>query len=93
MDTFCISITVDFKKLIVFHNGHIQAVQRFGQLDDDIEDPLRFMKGAKFVVKLVDFEVYGRPLPNQELIDWTLCQIKEITSFFGIQIFKMTEHT
>ena len=62
------------KRATVFHNGRIQAIQRFEELNDDIEDKLRFMTlghlgGAKFVGKLMDFEVFGRPLPDKELLD------------------------
>ena len=84
--SFCISIDVGLKQATVFHNGHIQAIQFFGELDDDIEDQFKFMTtghlgGAKFVGKLIDFEVYGKPLSDQELLQWTLCQNQGITSF------------
>ena len=77
--SFCISINVDTKEATVFHNGHIQAIQLFGDLDDGVIDEDRFMTsghlgGAKFVGKLIDFEVFGKALSNQELLKWTLCQ-------------------
>ena len=63
----------------MFHNGHIQVIQKFGELNDDIEDAFKFMTfghlgGARFLGKIIDFEVFGRPLPNKELLQWTLCQ-------------------
>ena len=77
--SFCISINVKKKEATVVHNGHIQVIQVFGELADEIEDEHRFMTeghlgGAKFVGKLIDFEVFGRPLSDKELFQWTLCQ-------------------
>ena len=89
--SFCISINVGAKQATVFHNGHIQVIQRFGELDDDIEDQLRFMTsghlgGAKFVGKIIDFEVFGKPLPKKELLQWTLCQNKGSTSLVKLVV-------
>ena len=79
--SFCISINVEKRRAVVFHNGHVQAIQRFKDLNDQIEDEARFMTighlgGAKFVGKLMEFEVFGRSLPDQDLLEWTLCQNK-----------------
>ena len=38
--------------------------------------------GAKFVGTITEFEIFGRPLPNEELLKWTLCQNKGIFSFW-----------
>ena len=70
---------------------HVQAIQRFGELDDDIEDQLRFMTsghlgGAKFVANLINFEVFGKPLQKKELLQRTLCQNKGSTSLVKLVV-------
>ena len=84
--SFCIAINVGLKEATVFHNGHIQAIQPFGTLEDGTEESSRFMTtghlgGAKFVGTVINFEVFGRPLQDKDLLDWTLCQNKVSTSF------------
>jgi hypothetical protein len=85
--SFCISINIVLKRLVVFHNGNIQAVQRLEELTDVTADDFKTMTsvklaGEKFVGTIFDFEVFGRPLPEQLLLNWTLCPNKELTSFF-----------
>ena len=77
--SFCISINIDLKQVTVIHNGNIQAVQEFDEPKLQTEEKLRFMTfgkllGAEFVGALTDVEVFGKPLPDEELIKWTLCQ-------------------
>ena len=81
--SFCISVNIDKKEATVFHNGHVQAIQTFEELDDTAE--FKFMTaghlgGAKFVGLLIDFDVFGRPLSEQEQLEWTLCknQVQEL---------------
>ena len=85
--SFCISINIGKKRATVVHNGKIQAIQLFRKLDDNVEDQDRFMTvghlgGAKFLGKLIDFEVFGRPLSDQEISHWTLCNNQGINSIF-----------
>ena len=85
--SFCISINIAKKEAKLFHNGHIQAIQTFEDLDDNTNPESKFMTvghlgGAKFVGLLVDFEVFGRPLSDEDLLQWTLCNIKVI--FFNL---------
>ena len=84
--SFCISIDIDIKKAILFHNGQIQAVQLFEDLEDVTKDTSKYMTsghlgGAKFVGTLLDFEIFKMPLPEQSLIKWTLCQ-NQVTYLF-----------
>ena len=77
--SFCISININLKRVTVIHNGNIQAVQVFDELQLQTEEKLRFMTfgkllGAEFVGTLTDVEVFGKPLPDKEMIKWTLCQ-------------------
>ena len=83
--SFCISINIWLKQATLFHNGHIQAIQLFKKLNENSEDQLKFMTtghlgGAKFVGTVTDFDVFGKPLTDQELSEWTLCQNKGTTS-------------
>ena len=80
--SFCISINVARKQATVVHNGHIQLIQIFEEIKDNLEDKDRFLTsgnigGAKFVGTLVNFEVFGRPFSDEELFQWTLFQNKE----------------
>ena len=84
--SFCISIDIGRKQTAVVHNGHVQAIQLFDELNDDTEDELKFMTaghlgGAKFEGTLTEFEVFGRTLSDQALLEWTLCQNKGGISF------------
>ena len=80
--SFCISINIDLKRATVFHNGHIQAVQVFKELEDEGQILTSgHLGGSKFVGTITDFEIFGRPLPNEKLLKWTLCQNKGISSF------------
>ena len=84
--SFCVSINIGLKKATVVHNGHIQAVQEFHELEGVTEDQFKFMTsghigGAKFQGTLMDLDVFERPLPDEDLLQWTLCQSKGVTSF------------
>ena len=84
--SFCISIDIDRKQAALFHNGHIQAIQLLEKIKDDIGDEFKFLTlghlgGAKFVGILTEFEVFGRPLSDQKLLQWTSCENKGRTSF------------
>ena len=89
--SFCISIDIGRKQAALFHNGHIQAIQLFEDINEDARDEFKFLTsghlgGAKFVGTLAEFEVFGRPLADQELLQWTSCQNKGRTSIY----FKFT---
>ena len=81
--SFCISINIAIKKVAVFHNGHIQAVQAFPDTEEvKTENNFKILTsghlgGEKFVGIVADFEVFGRPMPDQEMLEWTLCQNEE----------------
>ena len=79
--SFCISIDIEQKQVLVTHNGKVEANQPI----EDVEDKylrnfelLRFglLGGTYFVGTIAEFEVFGHPLPLQELLQWTTCQIK-----------------
>ena len=77
--SFCITINIGLKQIGVFHNVHIQAVQLFDKLELQTEDKIKVLTsghllGPEFVGTVTDVEVFGRPLPEQELLKWTLCQ-------------------
>ena len=79
--SFCIAINIGKKEAKVFHNGHIQAIQKFEELETETAERSKFMTsghlgGAKFVGKVIDFEVFGRHLPDKDLLHWTLCKNK-----------------
>ena len=79
--SFCIAIDMERKQAALVHNGHIQAVQLFDKITDDTEDDLKYMVlgylgGAKFEGFLTELEVFSKPLPDNQLIEWTLCQNK-----------------
>ena len=86
--SFCISINIGEKEAKVFHNnGHIQAIQKFEELENKTAERSKFMTsghlgGAKFVGKVIDFEVFGRSLPDQDLLQWTLCKNKVSTLLY-----------
>ena len=91
--SFCISINIAVKEATVFHNGQIQAVQLFDELTHDTPDESKLMTsghlgGAKFIGTLVDFEVFGRPLPEEDLLKWTLCQ-KKVNIILYANIFML----
>lgn len=93
-NSFCISINVETKNVTVYHNGHIQAVQPFKDIESGTLESSKFMTvghlgGSKFVGTLIDFEVFGRPLPKEDLLDWTLCQNK-VTNQFCNTFFDLT---
>ena len=63
------------------HNDHVQVIQEFGDVTDDIEENLKYMTtghlgGAKFEGLITEFEVFGRPFSEKELLAWTLCENK-----------------
>ena len=81
--SFCISIDVERLEATLVHNDHIQVIQRFGEVEDVVEDSLKFMTkgnlaGAKFVGVITEFEVFSEPFSVDELLEWTLCSKKVI---------------
>ena len=79
--SFCISINIAKKEAKVFHNGHIQAIQKFEELEDETPVQSKFMVsghlgGSKFVGKFMEFEAYGQPLADPDLLQWTMCNNK-----------------
>ena len=82
--SFCISINIALKQATLVHNGHIQLIQRFHEPETETEDQYKFMTsghlgGAKFEGILMDFEAFGRPLLDQDMLYWTTCQSQEWT--------------
>ena len=70
---------MELKKIMVFHNGNIQAVQMFDKVEIETEDKLGFLTaghlmGTEFVGTVTDVEVFGRNVPEETLLGWTLCQ-------------------
>ena len=89
--SFCISINIEAKEATLVHNGHIQLIQQFHEPETDTLHEFKFMTsghigGAKFEGILLDFEAFGRPLPDEDIIQWTLCQSKGGTSFLHFRI-------
>ena len=89
--SFCISIHIGLNEATVAHNGKIQAIQIFGDLTDDTQDEYKFMThghlgGTKFIGTLTHFEIFGRPLSNETILKWTMCQNK--VNSFCVQFFK-----
>ena len=94
--SFCISIDIQQKQVLVTHNGEVEANQPI----EDVEDKylrnfelLRFglLGGTYFVGTIAEFEVFGHPTPLQEILQWTNCQIKgkmlSLISFYIHQLF------
>ena len=79
--SFCISIDIARQQAVLVHNDHIQAIQLFNDVETETEDKLKFMTsghlgGAKFEGAIANFEVFSRPLSDEEIMQWTLCQIE-----------------
>ena len=79
--SFCISIDMERKQAALVHNGHIQAVQLFDEITNNTENDLKYMVighlgGAKFEGLLTELEVFSKPLPDDQLLEWTVCQNK-----------------
>ena len=77
LHSLCSSIDIGLNRIGVFHNGHIQAVQVIDKLELETDDKFKFMTvgqllGPEFVGSVTDVEVFGRPLPDQELLKGTL---------------------
>ena len=72
---------MELKKITVIHNGNIQAVQMFDNVELETEDMLGFLTaghlmGTEFVGALTDVEVFGKQITEETLLKWTLCQNK-----------------
>ena len=79
--SFCISIDIARQQAVLMHNDHIQVIQLFNDVETETEDNLKFMTsghlgGAKFEGAIANFEVFSRPLSDEEIMQWTLCQIE-----------------
>ena len=79
--SFCISIDIARQQAVLVHNDHIQAIQKFNEVETETEDNLKFMTsghlgGTKFEGAISNFEVFSRPLADEEIMQWTLCQIE-----------------
>ena len=84
--SFCISINIELKQATLMHNGHIQLIQKFHPPEMETEDQYKFMTsghlgGPKFEGILLDFETFSRPLSDEFILQWTLCESKEWSSF------------
>ena len=79
--SFCISIDIARQRGVLVHNDHIQVIQLFNDVETETEDNLKFMTsghlgGTKFEGAIANFEVFSRPLSDEEIMQWTLCQIE-----------------
>ena len=75
--SFCISINIDQRRATLVHNGHIQAIQLFKELEDEPQIlTAGHLGGAKFVGTVTEFEMFGRPLSVEQQLQWTICQLK-----------------
>ena len=79
--SFCISIDIGQKEMLVTHNGKVEANQPIQGVKDSYLKNfplLRFGKlgGTNFVGSIAEFEVFAQALPLKELLQWTTCQIK-----------------
>ena len=81
--SFCVSIDVALQVATVVHNDHIQVVQRLQEIEGQTSDENKFMTkghlgGSKFEGSLTAFEVFGRPMSTEELLQWTSCRFEVI---------------
>ena len=79
--SFCISINIQQKEVLVTHNGKVEANQPIEDVEDKYLKNFEFLRfgilgGTYFVGTIAEFEVFGQSLPLQELLNWTTCQIK-----------------
>ena len=79
--SFCLSIDVQLSEATLVHNDHVQVIQEFGEVTNDIEDNLKYMTignlaGAKFEGLITELDVFERPFSEKELLAWTLCENK-----------------
>ena len=79
--SFCISIDLVETTVKLYHNDHIQLVQKFSIQHVDKEGLSKLMTkghlgGPKFVGILTDFQMFGKVRSEDFIYEWTSCQIK-----------------
>jgi hypothetical protein len=84
--SYCISVDLVKKRMKLYHNDHIQAVQNFTIKHGDKDGLSKLMTkghlgGPKFVGFLTDFQIFGTALPDEEIFKWTSCQIEVNDTF------------
>ena len=77
--SFCISFDLVKNRMKLYHNDHIQAVQNFTKWLGEKESIQTLMSvghlgGQRFVGFLSDFQIFGSPLPEAIILEWTTCQ-------------------
>ena len=77
--SFCISIDLVQNITKLYHNDHIQMVQRFTITHNDTEGLYRLMTkghlgGSQFVGLIADFQMFGSVLSEEIVFQWTSCQ-------------------
>ena len=79
--SFCILIDLVKSFMKLFHNDHVQVVQKFEVMHDDKEGLSKLLTkghlgGSKFVGILTDFQMFGSTLSEEIIYRWTSCQIE-----------------
>ena len=74
-NSFCISVSP--QKVLVIHNGREQGMQNMtrnnaGQLLKTMTTGI--IGGARFIGILSDLQIFGRELPQEDMIQWTVCE-------------------
>ena len=69
--------------MVVIHNGQVEAIQPIEEIKDKFLKNFEILKSGKlggthFVGTIAEFEVFGRAVPQNELLQWTDCQIKGV---------------
>ena len=79
--SFCLSIDLENNTMKLYHNDHIQALQKFTATHGDKQGLSKLMTkghlgGQKFVGYLTDFHIFGEALSDETILKWTTCQLE-----------------
>ena len=85
--SFCILIDLEKSLMKLFHNDHVQVVQKFEVMHDDKEGLSKLLTkghlgGSQFVGILTDFQMFGKILSEEIIYKWTSCQIQVIFIYY-----------
>ena len=77
--SFCISIDLVRNNMKLYHNDHLQVVQNFTITHNDKDGLAKLMPngqlgGQKFSGYIADFQLFGSPLSEESIYEWTSCQ-------------------